>query len=79
VSRWFRTGTGGGCTAERLNLPDGRYALLTDEYREAQAPTPETTAFVVGLYSAEDDYLGCETGTHSACMVWLARKIEGAS
>lgn len=73
---WYRTGTGGGCTAERCDLPDGRYALLTDYDEDATAPSARTTHYLIGLYSADDDQIGdCHDGTLESCDAWLESEL----
>lgn len=51
------TNTGGGCMAYQLDLPDGRYLLLTDsEGCEVPSPSDDESP-MLGLYSPEGDPL----------------------
>lgn len=76
IRRWYRTSTSGGCTADRLDLDDGRYALLTDgsEDRECLAPDASTTVYVIGLYTADEDQIDYSEGTREECLAWLAQR-----
>jgi hypothetical protein len=54
MDTWHHVQTGGGCTALRLELPDGRYALLTDGDVIDQAPREDSEDLLVALYAPSD-------------------------
>ncbi len=67
---WHDTQTGGGCTAWQIDLPGGRYALITDG--DASIPTHEGD-LVIGLYSDEGDAIADEScSTLAECLAWFS-------
>jgi hypothetical protein len=56
INMWYIWGTGGGCTAWRLDLPGGGYVLVTNgdlSHDIVDGDTPD-----IGVYDAEGEYLG---------------------
>lgn len=80
---WHVTGTGGGCTAWQRDLPDGRYALITDGNQGA--PSYDSEDLVIALYphpdaDDSDEIAGPHYGNLASCLAWFdANRDKGAS
>jgi hypothetical protein len=70
--RWYRVETGGGCSAERVDLPKGHALLTGSGSTECCAPDVTTTEFVIGRYDEHDNLVDSATfDTRLAACQWL--------
>ena len=68
-------GTGGGCEAWGLNLPNGSHIMVTDT---GGAYLPDGGATLVGLYANDEDFVGLcrEFPTTDEALTYLRRNYS---